>query len=324
MIVGLASLAVLGIALPHLIRLDTARPATAAILWTAALTLRALTAVSAALVLVLAFPETSAFKVLTHWCVHSALHAVGIHIDVQGHAIGDAAVLAPAAVIAVSLAAALLGTLRAARVVAATLRRKSLGAGPQNSVIVGGADVLVAAAGFVHPRIVVSAGALAMLDDDELAAGLAHENGHIARRHHLGLAYAECCRAIAGMLPGTRRAVRELRFHLERDADEWALRRHHDPCALASAICKAATTDGTTDPVVVTLGGGAIERRLDGLLGTQPARIGHLRRRVVDSAAVLMVCVTLTALVAIPTEAIAGDRGHVAGHSDHHCVMASG
>lgn len=316
-------MAVLGVALPHLLRLDGARPATAAILWTAALTLRALTAVSAALVLVLAFPETGFFRVLTHWCVHSALPAVGVHIDVQGHAIGDAAVLTPPAVIALSLAAALLGMLRGARLVAATLHRESLGAGPQNSVIVGGPDVLVAAAGLVHPRIVVSAGALTVLDDEELAAGLAHERGHIVRRHHVGLAYAECCRAVARLVPGTRRAVRELRFHLERDADEWALRRHHDPCALASAICKAATTTDSADPITVTLGGGAIERRLNGLLGPEPATIGRLRRRIVDSAAVLMVCVTLTALVAVPTEALAGDRGNVAEHSEHHCVMAS-
>jgi Zn-dependent protease with chaperone function len=183
--------------------------------------------------------------------------------------------------------------------------------------------VLVAAAGLMHPRLVVSAGALAVLDDEELAAGLAHENGHIARRHHLGFAYAECCRAVARMLPGTRRAVAELRFHLERDADEWAIRRHHDPFALASAIYKAATTGASADPAMVTLGGGAIERRLDGLLGTEPASIGRLRRRMVDSAAVLVVCVTLTSLVAIPTEALAGDRGYV-GHSEHHCVVASG
>jgi Zn-dependent protease with chaperone function len=319
-IAALALLAVLGVALPHLMRLDDSRPATAAILWTAALTLRALTAVSVVLFLVVAFPETAAFKVITHWCVHSALGAVGIHVDVHGHAIGAAAVAAPAALIAVALAAALLGSIRANRAVAATLRRTSLGEGPHDSIIIGGSDVLVAAAGLVRPRIVVSAGALAALDDEELAAGLAHEHGHIARRHHLGLAYVECCRAVARMLPGTRRAVREFRFHLERDADEWALRRQHDPCALASAICKAATTRALGDRLIITLAGGAIERRLDDLLGRESATTGSLRRRLVDSAAVLMVCVTLTSLVAIPNEALAGDRGRVADHSEHQCL----
>jgi hypothetical protein len=316
----LALLAVLGVALPHLVRLDSARPSTAAILWIAALTLRAITAASTALFLVLAFPETSAFKDFTHWCVHSVFSFVGLDVDVHGHVIGDLAVLTPAAVIAVSLVVAVLGTLRAGRAVTTTLRWRSLGAGPDDSVIVGGQEVLVAAAGLVHPRIVVSAGALAVLDDEELAAGLAHEHGHIARRHRFGLAYAECCRAVARLMPGTRRAVREFRFHLERDADEWALRRHHDPCALASAICKAATTEGAAGSVMVTLGGGAIERRLEGLLGSEPAALGRLRRRIVDYAAVLMVFVTLTSLVAIPTEALAGDRAQVAEHSQHECV----
>lgn len=320
MIAALASLAVLAVALPHVMRLDNVRPATAAILWTAALTLRALTAVSAALFLVLVFPETTAFKDLTHWCKHSVLPLLGVHVDVHGHAVGAAAVLAPAALIALSLGAALLGTFRAARAVATTLRWRSLGAGPHGSVIIGGSDVIVAAAGLVHPRIVVSAGALAVLDDDELAAGLAHEDGHIARRHHLLLAYAECCRAVGRVLPGTRRAVSEFRFQLERDADEWALRRDHDPCALASAICKAATTRGPAEPALVTLGGGAIERRVDELLGNQPRPTGSLKRRIVDSAAVLMVCVTLTSLVAIPTEALAGGQSEVAEHSAHQCL----
>jgi hypothetical protein len=319
-IAWLALLAVLGVALPHAVPLSNVRPATAAILWTAALTLRAVTAISAALFLFAAFPETAAFKILTHWCVHSVLPAVGVHVDVQGHSIGAAVALMPAATMAGALGAWLLATVRASRALASMLRRESLGTGPQNSVIVGGSHGLGGAAGVIWAPVVVSAGALAALDDEELAAGLAHEHGHIARRHHLGLAYSECCRTVARMLPGTDRAVREFRFHLERDADEWALRRDHDRYALASAICKAATTPATDDFVVVTLGGGATERRIDELLGVRPAAIGSLRRRIVDTAAVLMVCVTLTSLVAIPTEAVAGDRGRVAEHSEHDCV----
>lgn len=320
MIAALAFLAVLGVALPHLVRLDHARPATAAVLWIAALTLRGITAISTALFLALAFPDSTAFKVLTHWCVHSMLPFLGLDADVHGHAFGDAAVLVPAAVIAVSLVAVVLGLLRTASVLMSSLGRKSLGSGPENSVIVGGPEVLVAAAGLVHPRIVVSAGALTALDDEELAASLAHEHGHIARRHHLALAYAECCRAVARVLPGTRKAVRELRFHLERDADEWAVRRDHDPCALASAICKVATAAVPTDPLTVALGGGVVERRLDGLLAPERAALGRLRRGIVDSAAVVMVCITLTSLVAIPAEALAGDRAAVPDHSEHVCV----
>jgi hypothetical protein len=114
--------------------------------------------------------------------------------------------------------------------------------------------------------------------------------------------------------------VSELRFQLERDADEWALRRAHDPCALASAICKAATMRGGTHPAVVSLGGGGLERRLDRLMDEAPLTPGSLRRRLADSAAVLMACITLSAMVAIPGEALAGGGSHVSPHSDHHCV----
>jgi Zn-dependent protease with chaperone function len=317
---ALATLAVLGIALPHLLRLRHVRPMAAATFWSAALTLRALTTISFGLYVLVVFPDTSAFRTLTHWCEHSVLPLVGLHVDLQGHTLGAVAVLVPVVGVAFVLTRDVLRMVRAARSVERMLRSDALGTGPNRSVIVGGPEVVVAATGLVHPTVVVTAGALATLDDDELAAGLAHEDGHIARRHHLLLAYAECCRAIAAPLPGTRAAVSALRFELERDADEWALRRDHDPSALASAICKAATMTEATQPAVIALGGGGLERRVGRLMDEPAITPSSLRRRVADCAAVLMVCVTLSSIVAIPGEALAGAGGDVSPHSDHHCV----
>jgi Zn-dependent protease with chaperone function len=314
-----AILAVAGIVLPHILRLGGARPLTAATFWMATLMLRALSSVSVALYVLVVFPDTEAFKVLTHWCEHSVLPLAGIHLDLQGHTFGAVAVLVPVVGLGFALTRAAVRIMRAARSVDRMIRSAALGSGPDGSVIVGGPEVAVAAAGLRHPTIVVTAGALATLDDDELAAGMAHEKGHIARRHHLLLAYAEACRAVAAVLPGTRRAVSELRFQLERDADEWALRRAHDPCALASAICKAATMRTGNHPAVVSLGGGGLERRLDLLMDGAPVAASSMRRRIVDCAAVLMVCVTLSATVAIPSEALAGGA-HVSPHSNHHCL----
>jgi Zn-dependent protease with chaperone function len=280
-IAAVLSLVLAGVALPHLLHLDRVRPATAATMWAAGLTLRALASLSVALYLILVFPEPAAFKLFTHWCQHAGLPLIGLHADVHGHMVGAALLLAPFVAAIGTLALSFWRTARTARSVRTMLERSALGAGPGGSVIVGGPDVAVAAAGLVHPRVVVTAGALAALEDDELAAGLAHEHGHIARRHHLALVYGECCRALAMFLPGTRRAVSELRFQLERDADEWALRRHHDPCALASAICKAATH--SPGPIVAALGGGAVERRLDVLMAPPRPRGGLLRRRVLDT-----------------------------------------
>jgi Zn-dependent protease with chaperone function len=317
MTVAVALLAVVGVALPHLMRLDRARPATAAALWMAALTIRALASISFALYALLVFPDTSLYRAITHWCQHAVAPLLGVHVDMQGHAIGAVLVLIP---IVAATGALLLAAIRTGRAVYSVRRlvdSGSLGVGPQGSVIVGGPDVVVAAAGMVRPRVVVTAGTLAMLDDEELAAGLAHEHGHIARRHHLLLAYAEGCRAVAGRLPGTGRAISELRFQLERDADEWALRHHHDPCALASAICKAATLRPA--PIVVGLGGGTLERRVDELMGIGSVTPGSRRRRFIDTAAVLMVCVALGSTVALPTEALAGGAAQVVPHAEHHC-----
>jgi Zn-dependent protease with chaperone function len=313
-----ASLALLAIALPHLVRLDRTKPATAATLWIAALTIRALASISLALYALLVFPDTSVYRVLTHWCEHAVAPVMGLDLHIQGHAIGAVVVLVPVVGAGGALVATAARTGGAARSLQQMLSVHSLGIGPAGSMIVGGPEVVVAAAGLVRPRVVVTAGALATLDDDELAAGLAHEHGHIVRRHHLLLAYAEGCRAVAAQLPGTRRAVSEFRFQLERDADEWALRHHHDPCALASAICKAATF--RTTPTVVGLGSGAVERRVDELMASPSPPPGHWRRRIVDTAAVLVVSVAISSAVALPAEALAGAPAQVVPHAEHHCA----
>lgn len=312
---AVAALALAGIALPHLVRLDRARPVTAALLWTAALTIRALAAISLALYALLVFPDTSAYRVLTHWCEQTVAPLIGLQVDIHGHAIGAVAVLVPVVAVAGALLVAAGRMARALRSVRALVTERALGVGPEGSVIVGGPDVVVAAAGLARPQIVVTAGALATLDDDELAAGLAHERGHIARRHHLVLGYVELCRAVAAALPGTRRAVGELRFQLERDADDWALRHDHDPYALASAICKAATLRSA--PTVVALGGGAVQRRVDELIAKPATPRG--RRHVIDAAAVLLACVALSSIVALPAQALAGGAGNVVPHTEHEC-----
>ena len=79
------------------------------------------------------------------------------------------------------------------------------------------------------------------------------------------LLYAELCRVLGRPLPGTARAVRQLRFHIERDADRSAVRERADRLALASAICKAAT-GATTRAGMAALGGDGTAARVRELL----------------------------------------------------------
>jgi Zn-dependent protease with chaperone function len=311
----IAALVGAAITAPHLLRLDRAHPATAAVIWFAAVCLRALVALFVALFIVFSVPTTTLFDAVTHWCWHTALPVVTSHLGLSGHSVGDVALLAPVFALGVSMLSVCVGLWRATRAISAWVRHTSIGPGPQQSLIVGEHDIVVAAAGLRHPRVIVSAGALTCFDDEELAASLEHEHGHIARRHRFVLITAEICRSLARMLPGTRRAVAELIFHLERDADRWALDRLHDPMALASAICKAANPRTGTAGALLTLSGGAVARRVRQLVeGTSPGRRARL-----DLLAVTMVVLVVGLGAALPAATLAAADKASQNSTVRHC-----
>ena len=113
------------------------------------------------------------------------------------------------------------------------------------------------------------------------------------------LLFAELCRVLGRPLPGTAHAIRELRFHIERDADRFAVRGRADRLALASAICKAAT-GATTRPGMAALGGDGTAARVRELLqdaapGAHPGRL----RLLAAAAAALAVGAALSLPVAV-------------------------
>lgn len=294
------------IALPHLMSLDRAAPPVAVAMWFCGLALRALAVLLLLIELVLFFPATLLFATLTHWCWHAVIPLLATHLGVNGHSIGDAALLVPTFALGISLISLTVGVARAARSVRRLLRWHSLGPGPLGSTVVPGPTVLVAAAGLRRPQVIVSAGALTALDDAELAAGLTHERGHIAHRHRLVLLLAQFCRSAGRWLPGADRAMRELVFHLERDADRWAVSRHHDPLALASAICKSAPV-GTMSGTVLALSGAGAADRVSQLLDEEPRQQpGRTRRRLTSLIAIGLTVLTLSLAATIPAAAFAG------------------
>jgi hypothetical protein len=314
MTILVTALVVTAVVAPHLLHLERAPPVAAVAIWLSALVLRALTGILVALYVVVFVPATSVFEAVAHWCWPFLVSTLGL----DGHRIGDAVTLAPLLTITASLAAASLGLFKAARAVRSWLRSSFLGRGPAGSVVVGGQRVLVASAGIARPRVVVSAGAMTVLGRDELAASLEHERGHIARGHRFVLVLAELCHGLGRVLPGTKRAVRELSFHLERDADQWALSRAHDRLALAGAICKAAGATVARPPAAALAGGSRLNERLEQLVTTN--RPCHSPRRAMAGiVACLMIALAGTLTVAVPLTAAAGIKAPKA-ETVRHCA----
>lgn len=302
-----AALLVVAIGVPHLLRFERAPAGFAATIWLSALLLRALASVVAAIALEVYLPVTGWLEPLGAWCFDAGGAAL------SGHGAIDVVLALPALALAASLAWVVLGLWRASRRVQRLLRTSVVGPGPGESLILADGALLVAVAGVRRPQVVVSAGALVALDDEELHASLEHERGHIALRHRYVVVAAELARAIGRFLPGTRAAARELIFALERDADRYAVARRHDPAVLASAICKAARGSVPMLPTLA-LGGGVVARRARLLLeaGAPRAHLGLV------ALAPVMVALVAASAIALPFVAHAGyHRGH--GHVSQIC-----
>jgi Zn-dependent protease with chaperone function len=286
------------IGLPHLVRLDGTPPGFAAAIWLSVLSLRALASLAVAVAAEVYIPVTGLASPLEGWCLDGSS-------ALSGHDAADIVLALPALVLAASLCWVMVALWRASRRVQTLLRTSIVGPGPGESLVVADGALLVAVAGLRRPKVVISAGALVALDDEELLASLDHERGHIALRHRYLIVAGELARAVARFLPGTRAAARELLFSLERDADRYALERRHDPAVLASAICKAA--QGAAAPPALALGGGVVVRRARLLLeaGTPPAHLGLI------ALAPVMVALVTASAIALPFAAHAGyHRAH--------------
>lgn len=292
---------------PHLAPQSRLAPASGIALWLSVLALRAVLTLSLVIIAVLFVPATQLFELLTQWCFHAVIPFIATHLGFDGHQLGDAAMVVPASVLAASLLSAGFGVWRGTRAVRSWLRRSSLGPGPGRSVIVGDRQVVVAAAGLCNPKVVVASGALFHLDDDELAASLEHEWGHVARRHRFISLLGQLLRGVSRLLPGGRQALGRLEFHLERDADEYAVRRTQNPLALASAICKASVDAAPPQPAVLAnLGGCGVPERLRLLAAGPRAHPRPLATGLARLLAVGATALTLTLAFSAPTLARTG------------------
>lgn len=312
-----AALVPLAVTMPHVLPLHRVTPSLAALVWMCALALRALVAIGASIFVVLYMPQTGLYDAVAHWCWHEALPLVAIHLGLSGHPLTHAALVLPGLALAGSLLWLVFGLVRAWLLLQAKLRR-SVGDGPLGSTIIADHEIVVGVTALGRGRILVSDVALGTMDPAEVHASLAHELGHIHRGHRPVLLLALMLGAIGRLLPGTRAAERELRFSLERDADEYAVARTADPLALASAICKAATARSVVG--ATGLGGdGRVLLRLDYLEG-KCQRGGRVLERFVRTLAAGSVVAVLALMVTLPSWALAvPSSDHSLTQAGPHC-----
>jgi Zn-dependent protease with chaperone function len=93
--------------------------------------------------------------------------------------------------------------------------------------------------------IVVTTATLQQLDPAQLAAVLAHEHAHQARRHHVLLLVADALRIGLPWLPASRAAHSAIASLVELAADDDAVHRH-GAADVAAALAKLATTPAPT------------------------------------------------------------------------------
>jgi Zn-dependent protease with chaperone function len=302
-------------AAPHYIPLHRAAPMTGAAVWMLALLLRALVVVVTATFVFAHLAHTEVLEAGLYWCWQEVLPDISGWLGFAEHPVAHTAVAVPVLAITAAVLAHVYDGLRAWAGLRRRLSREGSAVGPHGAAVLPGGEVVVAVTRFGRGRVVVSGRALEVMDEEELAAGVAHEFAHLRRRHRPLLHVASLLATAARPLPGTTTAHRELSFQLERDADEWVVKRLHDPLSLASAICKVA--GAAEQPGTASLAGsGPVTRRLAELVGDRAVR----STRVELTARVLVTAlagVVLLLATATPTWANAlGEplSGHICSH----------
>jgi Zn-dependent protease with chaperone function len=147
--------------------------------------------------------------------------------------------------------------------------------------------------------VVVSRGLLALLDDDERDAVLAHERAHLRLHHHRLLYFAQVVStALGAAIPAAVEGAASLARELEVIADQAAASEVGERRIVARALAKAAlaTATSTPDPSPVLAFGG--ERNLVYRLDRLTEDPQHEDRRGIATAAIGLLDAGLLAILA--------------------------
>ncbi len=151
--------------------------------------------------------------------------------------------------------------------------------------------------GFWRPQVIVSSGLLATLDEDELHAVLAHEEGHAVAGDNVIVLVARTLALTFALVPGVSMAYARLRKAQERAADEFARDRTGDGLLVAASLTKfarslLALTPSSRVEIVTTAFAeeGDVGERVRGLLST--SRVATSKRRLAAVALMFVVVVS--------------------------------
>ena len=173
--------------------------------------------------------------------------------------------------------------------------------------------------GWLRPAIYVDASLVERLSLDEVAALLAHEGAHAARRDPLRLSLLRFLACTLFWLPALRRLAADIADEAEVQADDQAARER--PLALASAILKIAGWTPAPDLPPASAVGFAhqrhlLDRRIRRLAGEDPSPVSHVTRRSIAGALFALAMVWSSGTIMahpLPTEGVS----HHLVHCEH-------
>ncbi|MGY2065714.1 M56 family metallopeptidase [Blastococcus sp. SYSU DS0619] len=154
-----------------------------------------------------------------------------------------------------------------------------------------------------RPLLVLSSGMVAELDEEQLAAVVAHERAHLGERHHLLLLPFVAWKAALPVLPAAERAHGAVRELVEMRADDVALTSLHGAAprrTLAEAIVAAAggAGSGGVPTGALAVSGAGVRARVVRLL--EPADPLPAAARSAALAAAVLLLLLPTALLLLP------------------------
>jgi Zn-dependent protease with chaperone function len=136
---------------------------------------------------------------------------------------------------------------------------------------------VLAVVGVFRPRLFIADGVLNALDEDELAAALAHEAAHVAARDHFKLSTMRACRDVFATFPGSRALERAWAAEAEAAADERAARGGTAVAlSLAAALIKIARITPEASAAILPVGAY--------LIGDHSGGVGRRVQRLIELA----------------------------------------